>query len=48
MSDKAILLLVSLGLVSLALLLSFLLPPKNCWDNYVTENEAIINCEGKN
>lgn len=21
--------------------------PKNCWDNYATENEAIINCEGE-
>ena len=21
--------------------------PKNCWDNYSTEHEAILNCENK-
>ena len=22
--------------------------PVNCWDQYATENEAILNCEGVN
>jgi len=46
-----------IGLVILVAMLScltygyFLLkkePPTNCWDQYATENEAILHCEGVN
>lgn len=48
MSDKVILLMVSVALLVGAVLLNLLSAPKGCWDNYTTENKAITNCEATN
>jgi Na+(H+)/acetate symporter ActP len=45
MSDKAILLLVSVVLMTAVVILNLIFSPKNCWDQYTTEQEAISNCE---
>ena len=45
MPDKAILLLVSVLLMTLVVLINLFFSPKNCWDQFTTEQEAISNCE---
>lgn len=47
MNSRDILLLL-VGLMTAIVLFNFLSAPKNCWDNYTTENEAITNCEATN
>lgn len=53
MSSKTILLLVVVCLTAtLGAVTWMILNPQiysnNCWDKYSTEQEAILNCEGKN
>lgn len=50
MSEKKILTLVIIyGILIISTVLWFIVDSKNkntnCWDNYTTEQEAIINCE---
>jgi len=45
MPYKVILLLISVALMLGVVIFNLLQQPKNCWDQYTTENEAITNCE---
>jgi hypothetical protein len=45
MPDKVILLLVSVVLMTAVIIFNLIFSPKNCWDQYTTEQEAISKCE---
>jgi hypothetical protein len=47
MSKELKLLLISIGLLAIAIGTAYINQPTNCWDKYTTEHAAITNCEGK-